>query len=79
MTPDQSQNAYNQGQTRFWLALLDDAGEIDRFIKIGDNPAIRGLHLVIDLPYGDYVLGTGYGRCKLRKKLRVDLHGAKFL
>lgn len=79
LTREQIRYAYNEGQTRFWLARLDGQGEIKKFIEIGRHSATNHLAVEVDLKFGDYVLGCGWGRHKLRRKLRVDLLGVKYL
>ena len=75
LTRSQIREAYNEGQTRFWLAALDEHGEIDEFINIGRHSAANPLAVNLDIEFGLYLLGCGWGRNKLRKKLRIDLVG----
>jgi hypothetical protein len=79
LTRAQIREAYNEGQTRFWLASLDRQGEIDKFINIGRHSAANPLAVVLDIDFGLYMLGSGWGRNRLRKKLRIDLVGVHFL
>jgi hypothetical protein len=75
MTQEQRRMAWREGQTFFWVARP----ELTEFFNIGKHPTHKPLHAEPCLPFGTYVLGCGYGRCKLRKLFRVDLMGVRWL
>jgi len=49
------------------------------FVNFGSHPATYPLKVDIALDFGDYTLGCGFGRNKLRKRFRVDLMGVHWL
>ena len=92
MSSEEVENAPRIGTSRFWVArkgadypsssqhLFDMAMEEPEFefLPIGNHRADAPLFLQIDMPYGKYVLGCGYGRNKLRRPFEVTLLGVKF-
>lgn len=81
MTRADAEMAYNQGRTRFWIAQphKDDLHSYKRFIPIGNHSAVYPLNILIKVPMGDYILGAGFGRNRLRRRFVVDMVGVKFL
>lgn len=75
MTPEQRRSCFSDGQKFFWVA----DPEFKKFYDIGKHPTHHALNAVVDLPFGLYILGCGYGRCKLRKLFRVDLMGVRWV
>lgn len=75
LTKDQASRAWSDGQKRYWIATEG----MGHFLRIPNCPAIYPLQLEIDIPFGVYILGCGYGANKLRRKFQVDLMGVKFL
>lgn len=75
LTREQARRAWTEGQRRYWIATPD----FTTFFPIGRQPAIYPLRINIDLPLGSYVLGCGYGQCKLRKRFDIDLMGVHWL
>lgn len=79
LTREQAANAWSEGQKKFWIALVDMFNQPDKFVSIGQHAATVPLNIEVDLPMGKYVLGCGYGACRLRKFFRVDLMGVRWL
>lgn len=82
LTREQAANAWSEGQKNFWVASikdLPDGGRSTKFFDIGVHAATIPLNAEVELPMGEYVLGCGYGLCKLRKQFRVDLVGVRWL
>jgi hypothetical protein len=73
LSKEQARNAWRDGQKYFWIASPDF-----HFVNIGKHPAVYPLHIDVELPYGNYILGCGYGRCKLHRPFVVDMLGVKF-
>lgn len=81
LTLEQAKQAWTPGQTRFWVAELDGKGSdiFKRFVDIGLHGARYPIAANVDLPYGWYLLGCGFGHNKLRKRFSVDLMGVHWL
>jgi hypothetical protein len=78
LTPDQARHAWTEGQNHFWVASEKEDGSYT-FHAIGKHPATYALRAMVDLKFGNYILGCGFGRNKLRKRFRVDLIGVHWL
>lgn len=85
LTREQAANAWTEGSKKFWVAkelvtFKDGLYAVDlRFMDIGTHAATVPMNAEVNLPFGEYILGCGYGACKLRKRFRVDLLGVRWL
>lgn len=85
LTVAECRNLERDGQRNFSLALLDEDGDIEKFIDVKDSryparvrrpaPAYYPLHILIDLDPGDYMLFAGSRYNKQRRYFRVDMLG----
>ncbi len=75
---EQVREAYNPRHTKFWVARIDENKAIVSFVDMGKHSACYPLAIDLELPYGSYVLGTGWGRYRLRKYFDVDMFGIRF-
>ena len=62
------------GQKRFHVSYMDTKGN-RHFVDIGKHPATYPLNTQVELMPGEYELGCGSGKSRLRRKFFVDIFG----